>query len=70
MNQTELLFYKNTKLPLDLIKIILKYIKCYTCDNVAKTLCIYCDECFYYKIGSDECSCNRCCTIHHICILQ
>ncbi len=55
MNQTKLLFYKNTKLPLDLIKIIStrsglaygqsKYIKCFSCNNLVETSCIYCNEC-------------------------
>ena len=44
------IFYTNTKLPLEIIKIILLYVKCCLCNNMAHSSCIYCDECF----------CNRC----------
>ena len=71
MKNTKNLFEKYTKLPLDLIKIILKYIKCSTCNDLpglSPTPCIYCDQCYNTKIFCnkcfcvyyDECFCQRC----------
>ena len=55
--------YDNTKLPLDLIKIILSYLKCCLCNNTAKDSCIYCNQCYCERCYSpfySVCVCYKC----------
>ena len=67
MNQKNIIikkiFYKYTKLPLDLIKIILKYIKCSLCNNLSVISCIYCNNYFCNRCYSpfyNQCVCSKC----------
>ncbi len=57
------LFYKYTKLPLDLIKIILKYFECSLCNNLADISCIYCNNYLCSRCYSpfySQCVCSKC----------
>lgn len=40
------IFYNNTNLPIDIIKLITNYIKCNLCNNSTQFCCIYCNMCY------------------------
>lgn len=57
------IFYDNTILPLDIIKLILRYVKCFLCNNIAMDTCIYCNFCFCERCYSpfySICVCPKC----------
>ena len=56
-------FYKETDIPIDVIKLILHYLKCDLCDNTADDSCIYCAICFCrdcYSPFYGACVCYKC----------
>ena len=66
------IFYEKTTLPLDIIELILKHVKCFLCNNMSQYSCVYCDTCYCKRCyspfylsqhclgGSNVCVCYKC----------
>ena len=60
------IFYQHTTLPLDIIKLILEYLKCSLCNNLAEDSCLFCNQCFCedcYSPFYNVCICYKCTTL-------